>query len=576
MASVAHFQKLEPAIIQSRFNTLNNNLSETSRHGTRTGFVETGSNIQRLALQNKVDLRSHHLQFYDTDTPMVATPFNGTQVTTFNLRPDGPIEDISLHVRLIADTGKLVGIHAPTPFMIRRYFWRIGNSTFEEPPMSNYYDALLLTKEEAYDSRKKAWGFGNWFEPYPLCDVHPRYFSVAESGKNAYVDVLIPMNSFWVNKQLDLAGNNLPPITLEITWAHLSSFADTALTATDLQVDPSATWLMVRTERSTRTRSGLIAEVFRRSRVHIRCILPQHVQTAAVPYQVDSTMTFDIGQNLQGLLTGLIFHLSPTLDYHTESAANEVWTVTDAATAGSQCSLGISQLGFTKPLAYNANEATTQAALDQLKPGCIDSDHIDVGTGFLSNGASTITFQGGLGSMPHGAEGRNIVTVTDIDTTSGGTAVAYNVTTPGVRKSRAFMGIPIDTALLMVDSQPGIISSRPIPHALMLEYTKEGVLNPKAIQEYDDNAYYLLPFCKNFGESYATGQLSGVMPCTNTNVQLQIKTFPAAKLPTRFTYSGSWHLHLTAYKVVEFVSTPARNGTVNQFQLNFMHPTSSV
>lgn len=577
MASVAHFQKLEPAIIQSRFNTINNNLSETTRNGSVSGFVDTGAGIKRLASQNRVDLRSHHLHFYDPDTPIPPTPFNGTQVTTFNFRPDGPIQDVSLHLRLIADTGKVVGIHAPTVKMLRRVFWRFGNSTFEEPGMSNYYDALLLTTEEQYDARKGAWGFGNWFERYPLCDVHPRYFTVTATGKNSNIDVLIPLNSFWVNKQIDLAGNNLPPFTVEVTWSALSSFADTSLSNSDLKVDPSATWLMVRTERSTRARSTAIAELHKRNRVHIRCILPQHVQVSPVNYVVGDTMTYDIGQNLQGLLTGLIFHLSPTNDVHTESAANEVWTVGAAATAGAQCQVGISGLGFTKPLAYDASTSVAQAALDQICPGKLDSDHIEVGTGFLDDGSGTITFKGGLGAMPHGAEGRNIVTITDIDTTSSGTAaVGYNITTPGVRKTRDFMGVPIDTVQLMVDSQPGIISSRPIPHSLLLEYTKEGLLNPKAIQEQDDNAYYLLPFCKNFGQSYATGQLTGVMPCTNTNVQLQLKTFPTSKMPTRFTYSGQWYLHLVAYKVVEFISTPARNGTTNQIQLNFMHPVSTV
>lgn len=574
MSTLAQSRYTEPAAIATVFTGVGNNLTETTRQGTVTGY-SSNNGVTRLQNQQVVDLTSQHLEYIQPEVTLPTNPFDGSTVTTFHFRPEGKIKDLSLHLRLKAASGKTIGINSPTPFMIRRYFWRFGQSTFEEPPMSNHYDALLLTRAPEYMGRKDPWGYGNWIEHEEVRHYHPAFQTLENTGVNADIDFMIPLNSFWVNKEIDPDGTNLPPFTLEITWANYNRFS-TASAVTDIETVPSETFLQIRTERSSRPRAVAIRNLFTSQRVHTRCILPQKVTTQPQTYQVDGLMKFPIGGNLQGLLTGLIFHLSPTDSVGSQTAANEVWTVTDAATAGAQCALGISQLGVTKPLAYNASASTLQSALDELLPGRVNDGYIAAGTGFLSNASSTITFVGGLGAMPHGSEGRNVFTVLDVDAATGGTSVTYNKTTAGVRVDKAEHGIPFKNVLLQVNGQPGVISSREIPRQVLLEYTKEGILNPDAVIEHHDNAYYLLPFCKNFGESYATGRLYGVLPITNTNVELHINTLPAAKLPGRFTYSGSWYLHCTAYKVVEFVSIPARGGTRNTVALNFITPSATV
>lgn len=573
--ALAQYQN--PEIIKSVYTGVGDNLNETTRFGTLTGFSTPRiGGVVRLQNQQVVDLTSNHLEYIKPEGGTLQTcPFNSSNTVAFNFRPEGKIRDISLHLTAKAASGKKIGLKTPYPFLIKRYFWHVGQSTFEESPMSNHYDALLLTMAAEFEGRKESWGYGNFFEREEYRHFHPKYQTLENSGPNADIDLLIPLNSFWVNKEFDPAGTNLPAFRLELTFEDASNFSD-ATAYTDIEVDNNHTYLMVRTERATHQRALATKNLFLTRRVHTRCILPQKLNVRGETYLVNSTMKFNIGSNLQGLLTGIIFHLSPTELKGSETAADEVWTVTDAATAGSLCAVGISYLGTTKPLAYNANAATVQAALDEIYPGYINSGCITVGTGFLSDGGSTITFTGGMGKMPHGSEGRNINTFLDVDANTSGTAVGYNKTTPGVRSSYAYMGIPIESVLLQVNGQPGVISSREIPRQMLLEYTKEGLLNPNAVIEEFDNAYYLLPFCKKFGESYATGRLYGVLPISNTNVELHIKTLPAAKLPTRFTYSGTWYLHATAYKVVEFVSLPAKNGTTNAVSLNFITPTTTV
>lgn len=566
------FQRLQHGKVSAKFSGAANKLTETLRGGSISGLVNSGNGIFRRAAQNVVDLESLHVELIEPTAPMSTTPFNGVTVSQFTIRPDGPIEDLSIRLRLSAANGKgPIGIHVPTTFFVDQYFWRFGESTFEEPPISNYIDQLYLTNETEYAARNQSWCLGNFFEREEIREYHPSYISVSDSGANADIDVYIPLNSFWVNKEFDLQANQQPAFILQVRWADISAISNTTSTVTDLVVDPAYTHLVVRTKRPTVARTLAIQNVYQRSIVQTRCILPQHVEVPPVTYVVDGKMKFNIGANLQGLLTGIIFGLRPTSNLGTP--ANEVWTVIDAASAGASTTLHLSGLGFTKPLAYNANEATTQAAINEIRPGFISEDNIDVGTGYLSDGSSTISFVGGMGGMPHASEGRAIC-VTGAPDWAGTTTATYALTTPGVRKIHPFMTAPIDTMTMYVQGQTGVISSQALSAQTLGEFTMEGILNPDAFKPNDDNAWYLLPFCPKFGESYATGRLHGVMPVQNTNVQLEIKTLPANKLPTRFTYSGDWALTVIAYKLVEFVSKPTGRGLCS-VKLDFAHPIVS-
>lgn len=567
------FQRLKHGKVAADFSGPVNKLLETVRQGSISGFVHTGQGIFRNAKQNVVDLQSLHVELIEPTAPLPTTPFNGVNVSQFTIRPDGPIEDLSIRLRLKAASGKNVGIHVPTTFFIDHYFWRFGESTFEEPPLSNYIDQLYLTNENEYRARNHSWCLGNFFEKEEVREYHPSYISVTDTGANSDIDVLIPLNSFWVNKEFDLQANKQPAFILQVRWANITDISNTTSTVSDLTVDPAYCHLVVRTKRPTVARTLAIQNVFQKSIVQTRAILPQHVEVPPVDYVVDGKMKFNIGANLQGLLTGIVFGLTHPLS---TTATDEVWTVIDKATAGASTTLHIGGLGFTKPLAYDANAATTQTAINQIVPGQISADNIKVGTGYLSNDSSTISFVGGMGGMPHASEGRAIC-VTGAPDWAGTTTATYALTTPGVRKTRPFMTFPIDTVTMYVQGQTGVISSQAISSQTLGEFTMEGILNPDAFKPDHDNAWYLLPFCPNFGESYATGKLFGVMPVQNSNVQLEVKTLPTNKLPPQWSTlqpGDSTTMTVIAYKHVEFISKPTGKGLCS-VKLDFSHPIVS-
>lgn len=572
MAIGVNSTRLELTKVLSSFNNVKGVVAESLRMGgTKHGYVTTEMG-SRHAKQAKVDLNSLHIEEVEPDSALPTTPFDGVTVTRFTFKPDGVIRDLSVLMRIKAASGQTPGIHTGTPYLIKDLRWEIGQASFVEHPDAVHFDTLFLTRKEEYDVRKKALLYGNFFEEQPQRNYHPRYVTLTNS---TYEDILIPLGSWWFEKELDLRANGAPHITVQITWAAVTDFSNTPSVAnTHVEVEPSYSRLLIQTTRPSKERSLAIRSVFRSSNVYTRVILPQKIEVPPITYVSAGTMTYNVGAGMPGLVSAIAFLLRPVSQGTPE---NETYADSAATDATASAALVWAGVGSTASLAATTNTANTQTAINAIKPGQTTAANLAfTGTTFLSTGDGAITFQGGLGGQPHASQGRPLVSVVT-GATIGDTEVisTYEIDNPGVRQHRNFQGIPIDSVTMLVDGHTGIISTRPIREVILKEMTQEALSggNPEAFLPDHDNAYYILPFTDAFAKDVQCGTLHGVQPITNQNIQLQIVTKPDALISSLYTLSGSWYLTVLAYKVAEFVFRPSANGQ-STAQLNFIHPNT--